>query len=59
LEVIGEQLSNLSHHEQVRQVILRSEPFSIASGELTPKLSVRRSVVTQRHQSEIEAIYER
>jgi long-chain acyl-CoA synthetase len=59
LNVIEKQLADLARHEQVRKVILRTEPFSIENGELTPKLSVRRNVITKRHQGEIEMLYAR
>jgi long-chain acyl-CoA synthetase len=50
-------LADLSPHEQVRRFKLLVTPFSIESGELTPKLTLRRSVIGANYQSEIESLY--
>jgi long-chain acyl-CoA synthetase len=36
-----------------------SEDFTIAGGQLTAKLSVKRHVVAQQYAAEIEALYEK
>jgi long-chain acyl-CoA synthetase len=36
---------------------LLATPFSIEGGELTPTLKIKRRVVYQKFQAEIEAIY--
>lgn len=47
----------LSRVEQVKKFTLLSTPFSMESGELTPTLKLRRKVIHQRYQLEIDAMY--
>lgn len=47
----------LPNWEQVKKFIIMAEPFSIDRGELTPKMSVRRSVVRKNYHEEITSIY--
>lgn len=54
---IDQRLSCVSPHEQVRKFTLLPEPFSIESGELTPKLSLRRQSILARYAPAIEAMY--
>ena len=46
-----------NHVEQVKKIQLLSEEWNIDSGEMTPKMSVKRKVVMERHAEEIEKIY--
>lgn len=48
----------LSPWETVKKFTLLDEPFTIESGELTPTLKVKRSVVNERYQEEIDSMYE-
>ncbi len=50
--------SELSPWETVKKFTLLDEPFTIESGELTPTLKVKRSVVNERYQEEIDSMYE-
>jgi long-chain acyl-CoA synthetase len=50
-------LRDLAKFEMPKKVLVLPRDFSIESGELTPKLSVRRKVVEQRHRDAIEALY--
>jgi long-chain acyl-CoA synthetase len=43
--------------EKVRHFAVASESFSVDSGELTPTLKVRRSIVEERYRNLIEAAY--
>jgi long-chain acyl-CoA synthetase len=54
---INERLKNVSPHEQVGQFCLLSNPFTIDSGLLTPKLSLRRQQISQRYAAEIASLY--
>ena len=54
---IKECLANVSHHEQVRKFTLTDREFTIESGELTPKMSLRRKVVEKNFADEIEEMY--
>ena len=49
--------SRLSHPEQVRRFRLVSTPLSIGRGELTPNLKVKRNVVIEHYQQEIDSLY--
>lgn len=48
---------SLSATEQIKKHMLLSRPWSIDSGELTPKLSVRRKVVMQKYQDSIDKLF--
>ena len=54
---IAQRLRGLSQHEQVRKFTLVSRGFSIESGELTPKLSLRRKIIEKNFAAEIAAMY--
>jgi len=43
--------------EQVKKIAILSQDLSQESGELTPTLKVKRAVVTDKHQGEIEQLY--
>lgn len=48
---------NLAKFERIRNFLVKREPFSIESGEMTITLKVKRKVVMERYASEIEAMY--
>jgi len=43
--------------EQVKKIAILSKDLTQESGELTPTLKVKRAVVTEKHEREIEALY--
>lgn len=43
--------------EKVKKFILLEEPFTIEKGELTPKMSIRRSVVRENYKEQIHNLY--
>jgi long-chain acyl-CoA synthetase len=43
--------------EQVKKVAILPRDLSQEDGELTPTLKVKRAVVTQKHEKEIEELY--
>ena len=43
--------------EQVKKFELLSQEWSVDSGELTPKLSLKRKVVLEKYKEAIERIY--
>ena len=47
----------LSHPEQVKRYLIINTPLSIARGELTPNLKVKRNVVIEHYHHEIENLY--
>lgn len=44
--------------EKVKKFVLLAHPWTIDAGELTPKLSLKRKVIMQRHEEAINGIYE-
>ena len=48
----------LSHPEQVKRWIVCARPLTVAAGELTPNLKVRRGVVANTRAALIDTIYE-
>jgi long-chain acyl-CoA synthetase len=49
--------NNFNHVEQVKKFELLPTEWTIESGEMTPKLSMKRKVITEKHTREIEKIY--
>ena len=47
----------LSHPEQVKRWLVMNRQLSIAAGELTPNLKLRRSLVAERNAAVIDALY--
>ena len=45
-------------HEKIRNFRLLAEPFTVEEGTLTPTLKLRRSVIEERHEDLIDAMYE-
>jgi len=54
---IEEYNSGFGHWEQVKKFVLLPKEWSIDSGEMTPKLSIKRRVVMEKFQKEIADIY--
>lgn len=52
-------LANAVTWEQVKRFVIRPQPFSVATGELTVSLKLRRDVVFQKHAAELEALYQK
>ena len=50
-------LRDLAHFEVPKKFIIVERDFSIESGELTPKMSVKRKVVEKNYSAQIEAAY--
>ncbi len=48
---------NLSPWETVKKFVLLDEPLSVSKGELTPTQKVKRNVVLEKYEEEIEAMY--
>ena len=48
---------DLAHVEQVKKFRILNAPFSIETGELTPTLKLKRSVVASKFADEIESMY--
>jgi long-chain acyl-CoA synthetase len=48
---------DLSVIEKVRQFTFADEPFTIANGEMTPSLKIRRHAIRQRYGERIDGLY--
>jgi long-chain acyl-CoA synthetase len=56
-ECLDRALACVSHHEQVPKFVLLDRSFSIERGEMTPKLSLCRSVIEANFRDAIEDMY--
>ena len=50
--------AGVSRAESIRRFRVLTSEFSEATGELTPKLGIRRSVIAKQYAAEVEALYE-
>jgi long-chain acyl-CoA synthetase len=48
----------LSSFETLKKVIIAPDEFSVASGEQTSSLKIKRKVVTEKYEAQLEALYE-
>jgi long-chain acyl-CoA synthetase len=46
-----------SHPEQVKKIALLADEWTIDTGELTPSLKIKRKVIAQKYEPQIEALY--
>ncbi len=49
---------DLAQFEKIKQPVLLPEPWSVESGELTPKLSFKRKVIMANNEKVVEEIYQ-
>jgi long-chain acyl-CoA synthetase len=54
---IASRLASVSHYEQVKKFTLLDRTFTVESGELTPKLTLRREHIHENCRDLIEAMY--
>jgi long-chain acyl-CoA synthetase len=50
---------NLASYETIKDVLITDAPFSIATGELTPSLKIKRKVVLEKFKDELDRIYQK
>lgn len=55
--IVEEAMTKFSRYESIRKITLIPEEWTVEGGELTPKLSIKRKVVTEKHQAEIDQMY--
>ena len=55
---VGELNRDLSHPEQLKRWAILTQTLSVATGELTPNLKLRRPVVLRRFAHEVDTLYE-
>jgi long-chain acyl-CoA synthetase len=54
---IDETNKELARVEQIKKFSILGRPFGIATGELTPTMKIKRKVIAQMYEREIEAMY--
>jgi long-chain acyl-CoA synthetase len=57
-EVVARVNRNLSPIERVRRSVIASEPFTIANGQMTPTLKVKRYAIREVYGAAIDALYD-
>ena len=55
--IVADLNQRLAQFETLKKVLLVPDEFSVASGELTPSMKLRRRVVEERYRAQIEALY--
>ena len=58
-EQVDEATCGLAPHERIRQIVLLPNEFTLDSGELSATLKIKRSVVEDRYQEQIEELFSR
>lgn len=56
-ERLRDMQKNFASFHKVKRFTLLAEGFSMESGELTPTLKLRRKIISERYQTEIESMY--
>ncbi|MPY86434.1 MAG: AMP-binding protein [Luteitalea sp.] len=56
-EIVDGVNAGLAQYERVKQLALLPTQFTVAGGELTPTLKVRRNIIAERWQNVIDALY--
>ncbi|MFL9481874.1 AMP-dependent synthetase/ligase [Chitinophagaceae bacterium LWZ2-11] len=56
--IIDEYNELFNHVEQIKRFALLSKEWSVETGEMTPKLSVKRKVVLEKYKDKVDKIYE-
>lgn len=56
--IIGELNPNFNHVEQIKKIALLPDEWSIESGELTPTGKMKRKVITEKYQHDIDHLYD-
>ena len=56
-EIIEKYNQNFNHVEQIKRFELLPREWSIETGEMTPKLSLKRKVIMEKYKDAIERIY--
>lgn len=55
--IVDELNPNFSHIEQIKKFKLLKSEWTPETGELTPTMKIKRKVINERYQKEVEAIY--
>jgi long-chain acyl-CoA synthetase len=49
--------AQVASYETIKKIVLLDQAFTIESGELTPSLKIKRKIVEQNYQEEINTLY--
>ena len=55
--IVAEVNRDLAQYETIKNFLLVADEFTIADGQLTPSMKMRRRAVEQRYRAQIEALY--
>ena len=55
--IVADMNANLAQYEQIKKFELLSQPWTIESGEMTPKLSLKRKIISNNYREWIEGMY--
>ena len=62
LEIINNKIKQinqeLDHWENIRKFIVINSQLSIETGEITPSMKIKRKIIEQKYQQEIDALYQ-
>jgi len=56
-EIVAGLNAGLAQYEKLKKLLLVPDEFSVATGELTPSMKLKRRVVEQKYKAAIEALY--
>ena len=56
-QIINQSMTNFGHWEKIKKFKILAKEWTIAGGELTPKLSLKRKIILQRNEENIKSIY--
>ncbi|GAA0891982.1 long-chain fatty acid--CoA ligase [Fulvivirga kasyanovii] len=57
-EEVNHANEEFAQYEKIKKFRLLAQPWTIEKGEMTPKLSLKRKIIKQHYQQEIDRIYE-
>jgi long-chain acyl-CoA synthetase len=55
--IVADMNTHLARYEKIKKVLLVPDEFSIATGELTPSLKLKRRVLEQKYKAQIDEMY--
>ena len=56
-DIINQVNSRLGDHEFIKEYKILSQDFTVESGEITPSMKIRKSVVETKYKKEIDSLY--
>jgi long-chain acyl-CoA synthetase len=56
-QIVEENNANFNHVEQIKKFELLQREWSIETGEMTPKMSLKRKIIMEKYKDAIERIY--